>query len=385
MVHFLFREIRVPVRIRIINNGFEEAINELILQCIQNRLASWRVLVISTEHLYKLYLEDLDIVNAKYVFIKDSKISTILSVYNRYLQQNGFSVIIGIGGGKVIDVAKYLGFLKALPVISVPTTLSNDGICSPVSVVFDESRKRQSIRSVMPIAVVGNLRIIKQSPIKCIIAGIGDMIAKISSLKDWQLAHSEIGENLDDAAYLLMHTAVMNLLRKLKYEVRNVKDILEDSFLYELFYALVISGISMYITGSSRPASGSEHMISHAIDYLYPYKSGIHGFQVAYGTLITEALRGEDISELVEIFKKVGLPTSYRDLNLTKEEIIQAILYAPRIRNRYTIFNKIKLDRALVEKVVDQVERISNSYEETSDAYEAVACYYQIRRKRHYQ
>jgi len=380
-VHFVFREIKVPFRIRINDDDFESTINEIIIHCMENRLATNYSLILTTKHLYDLYLRKVNIPNAKFVFITDTRISTILKVYNGYLLGNSFPVIVGIGGGKVIDAAKYLGFLKALPVISVPTTLSNDGICSPVSVLIDENGKKQSIRSTMPIAVIGNLDIIKKSPIKYISAGIGDMLAKISSLKDWRLAHEDIGENIDDTAYLLMHTAVMNLLRKLKYEIDNIDDVLNESFLNELFYALTISGISMYITGSSRPASGAEHMISHAIDYLYPHKSGIHGFQVAYGTLITEVLRGEDISELVEIFKKVGLPTSYKELNLTEEEIVNAVLYAPRIRNRYTIFNRINLNKRLVKNTIEKVERISQSIDMKREYYEKAVsvCYYKVR------
>lgn len=355
----MLREVVLPSVIRLVNGSVEEVVRELIRACQASRLSVSHALVITTRNLYERYLRDSDFDGAGFVFIEDATMKTALRVYETYLSDDSSPVIVGFGGGKVIDVSKYVAFLRALPVISAPTTLSNDGICSPVSVLIDSRGRRHSLRAAMPIAVVASLKIIKKSPVKYIVAGIGDMLAKISSLQDWLLSHEVTGERIDDTAFLLTKTATMNIYRRLRHEVESVEDVMRDDFLSELFFSLVISGISMYIAGSSRPASGAEHLISHAIDYLYPHKSGLHGFQVAYGTLVAEVLRGNDIDELVDIYTRIGLPTSHRDLGLTEEEIVNAILYAPRMRRRYTILHRITLTKSLARDAVRKVEKAS--------------------------
>lgn len=345
----MFREISLPTRIKITNGTLFDELSKTLDKYGDGGIH----LFITTKHLYGLYFKDLHLNRKiKVLFARESSIGEASLLYEKYLKDTDVVTIIGAGGGKIIDIAKYLAFLKAVPMISVPTTLSNDGICSVISVLTDQEGKKRSLRSAMPSAVLADLQIIKRSPIKYIIAGIGDLIAKISALKDWKLAYVEKGEKFDELAYMFSYVSSSNLLRKLILEVSGIKDVTKDEFLEELFYGLVFAGMSMYLAGSSRPASGAEHMISHAIDYLYPSKSCLHGFQVAYGTLIAEKIRGEKIDYLIDIFRKVNLPTSYRDLKLSRDEIINAIIYAPNTRKRYTILNKAKLSREIVEKVL---------------------------------
>ena len=117
-----------------------------------------------------------------------------------------------------------------------------------------------------------------------------------------------------------------------------------EVFLKHLASSLVISGIAMMLEGSSRPCSGSEHMISHAIDFLFPEKRGVHGMQVAFGTLLSELMRGNDIGRLTDIFRSVGLPTRAENIGLSSEEVVAAVREAPRMRPEvHTVLNEVPL------------------------------------------
>ncbi len=348
----MFRSVNFPLEIDILE---KDSVGENLRELSRFVMPVQKVLLVTTEHLFELYLDgevEDNGVDIEVATIDAATTDTVAKLYKEYLNYSKqYGLIAGFGGGKVIDVAKYLAYMGILPVVSIPTTLSNDGISSPVSVLIDRGKGRRfSTKSQMPTKIILDLNIVSKAPKETTIAGIGDLLSNISALKDWKLANREIGEPIDTSAYILSHNASMNFYRRLLDESKvNLRD---KQLLEELAYGLILSGISMAITGSSRPASGAEHAISHAIDFLYPNKSTYHGYQVAYGMLIAEQLRGNEISELISVFKKVGLPTSYRDLGLKKEEIIKAIQFAPKIRNRYTILNKVDLSTEKLEEIV---------------------------------
>ncbi|MGQ4892920.1 MAG: iron-containing alcohol dehydrogenase family protein [Candidatus Njordarchaeia archaeon] len=340
----MYRSINIPLEIDLVHN---EEIKDTLKDLDRYVSPIHKILLITTEHLYDLYLNGELKNNIDVAYIEDAYDETVTEIYQKHLKDSEkYGLIVGFGGGKVVDVSKYVAYMRLLPVIVIPTTLSNDGIASPISVLKERTgRRRLSLRSQMPTKVILDLNIIKKSPRENIIAGMGDLLSNISALKDWKLANLEKGEPIDYPAYMLSHNASTNFYRKIVCEPAEKFKKFTTDILEELAYGLILSGISMAIVGSSRPASGAEHLISHAIDHLYPEKASLHGYQVAYGMLIAELLRNENVDELIEIYKKVGLPTSYKELGLTKDEVIESILFAPKIRERYTILNKVNLDR----------------------------------------
>ena len=86
-------------------------------------------------------------------------------------------VVIGFGGGKALDVAKYIAFLLRLPYLSVPTSLSNDGFCSPQSSLTVEDRRR-SMASAMPFGVILDTAVCLNAPEILWHSGVGDLVSK---------------------------------------------------------------------------------------------------------------------------------------------------------------------------------------------------------------
>ncbi len=207
-------------------------------------------------------------------------------------QLTGADALVAIGGGRTIDVAKSACERAGRPVVVVPTQLTADGIASPVAVIRDESGAFESRHARLPIAVTVDMDLIEQAPADRARAGLGDLLANPCALRDWRrAATATTGEEVDDFAALLSQVAA-----DLVYATNTVTLGAGDpapALLERLLSGLVLSGLAMEIAGSSRPCSGSEHLISHALDQLHPGTAS-HGEQVAFGTLVCTLLQGED-------------------------------------------------------------------------------------------
>lgn len=263
--------------------------------------------------------------------------------------------IVAIGGGRRLDVAKLAAARAGLVNIAVPTQLSHDGICSPVAVVPNADGRAESLGAVAPRAVVVSLPTLREAPVASIAAGLGDLLANPLALRDWALAAEHGLETIDQQAWDFSSESFEAIEVFLDRDpALSEKD---PDFLRHLADALVLSGMSMICSGTSRPASGGEHEISHAIDELYGGR-GMHGAQVAFGCLASIALYGDDVEPFKARLRILGLPSHPADLGFDENDIVRIILAAPDTRpGRFTILEDSDLDepktRALVREIWD--------------------------------
>lgn len=257
-----------------------------------------------------------------------------VSRVTKQVDETGVQTLIGIGGGRPIDIAKYCSAMRELPFFSIPTATSHDGIASGRAAISFGDVKA-SIEAHPPLAVIGDTGIIANSPYKLTASGCGDIIANYSAVADWKLAHRIKGEEYSNyAAVLSLQTAEMLL-----ETIDQVKPNSEDSARF-LLKALVTSGIAMSIAGSSRPASGSEHMFSHALDKISG-SPGLHGEQCGVGAIMMMYLHGQDWEKIKTSLQKVKAPTTAKELGVNDEEVINALVKAHEIRpERYTILGE---------------------------------------------
>ncbi len=236
--------------------------------------------------------------------------------------------IVAVGGGLAIDFGKYAGFLTRIPVIAVPTAISNDGFGSPGASLLVNG-KRTSCQAAMPFGVVIDTEVIRKSPVQFTFSGIGDLIAKFSSVADWKASYRATGEPVNDFAAMISERGVTNLIN---HPVRNIEDL---GFLRMVAGTLVISGEAMEISGSSRPASGSEHLISHAYDDIAA-RPLQHGLQVGVATLGTAWLQeSEDLPKIHNFFEETGFTAFMSQNKLHKESFLKAIKDAPGVKPGY--------------------------------------------------
>ena len=250
-------------------------------------------------------------------------------------------LVVGVGGGTPLDVAKLAAAGERVSFLSVPTTPSNDGIASPVAVVEDGGRPA-SLPARMPLGVIADLEILREAPLECIRAGVGDLVSNLSAVADWELACRRGRDRMDDFARLLALAGAEGLIRYGEGERRI--DPRSPDLLEILVNGLVLSGVAMEIAGSSRPCSGAEHLFSHALDRVAG-RPAMHGAQVALGTLLLGELRTDGSRGVQATFARLGVPVRARDLGLSEEEILGGLLRARETRpERYTLLDEIELD-----------------------------------------
>ncbi|CAL9585871.1 iron-containing alcohol dehydrogenase family protein [Streptomyces sp. enrichment culture] len=249
-----------------------------------------------------------------------------------------YDAVVGVGGGKIIDVTKYAAARVGLPMVAVATNLSHDGICSPVS-TLDNDNGRGSYGVPSPIAMVVDLDVIRDAPQRFVRSGIGDALSNISAIADWELSHRVTGEPVDGLAAAMARTAGESVLR-------HPGGVGDDEFLVVLAEALLLTGIAMSISGDTRPASGACHEISHAFDLLHPRRAALHGEQVGLGAAFAMHLRGahDQAGLFADALRRHGLPVLPQDIGFTADEFVAAVAYAPQTRpGRFTILEHLDL------------------------------------------
>ena len=239
------------------------------------------------------------------------------------------TAIVGLGGGKALDVAKYVAFLTKLPYFAVPTSLSNDGFSSPQSSLTIDG-KRRSLAAAMPFGVVVDTSVCVRAPKRLTLSGVGDLAAKFTAIHDWKLAFHHSGEPVDDFAALLSDGAVHAFL---------ARPILDEEGIRLLATSLLLNGIAMEVCGSSRPASGSEHLISHALDELSE-RPRLHGLQVGVATYLVSLLQQHHSDVIARLFDKTGFWDAIAEDPFSEAEWLEAVRRAPTIKgNFFTILS----------------------------------------------
>ena len=243
--------------------------------------------------------------------------------------------VIGIGGGKVIDGAKYCGFLRNLPFISIPTSASSDGFSSASASLLVEGR-RKSVPAKLAYGIVVDTKIIRSAPEKFLYSGIGDMVSKITALYDWIFEEEHGYGKVNDFAVMIAKKAVNSFVRT------PFTSIQDDLFLKELLDSLAMSGIANEIAGGSAPTSGSEHLISHALDKLLEVPQ-LHGVQVGIATYVMAVVQDHRYVRVNKIFEDTGFWDFVSTLGLNRADYESAIDMAPQIKpNRYTYLHEAK-------------------------------------------
>jgi glycerol-1-phosphate dehydrogenase [NAD(P)+] len=270
------------------------------------------------------------------------------------LSERGYDAVVGIGGGRTLDVAKYAATRAGVPMVAVATNLAHDGICSPVASLLHRHGKG-SYGVSMPLAVLVDLDYVRSAPARLVRAGIGDVLSNLSAIEDWLLAQRELGEPVDGLAVAVAQNAAEAVLGR-----RDTID--SDAFLVTLAQSLVLSGMAMAVAGSSRPCSGACHEFLHAVDQLFPGVSD-HGELAGVGALFATSLRGDDemFDALAGCLRRHGLPTSPTDLGLDPDQFVAAVLAAPETRpGRYTVLEHLALDeRQTRDRVHAFLERLA--------------------------
>ena len=251
------------------------------------------------------------------------------------VRQSKSELVIGVGGGRSVDVAKMIGFNLNKPFVSLPTSASHDGIASPF--VSVKGNKPHSLVATAPLGVFVDVDIMKRAPTKLLASGCGDLIAKVTAVHDWQLGRDKTGEYYGRySAELALMSAEFLIKNSARFSKKGLH-------IREIVEALISAGVASCIAGSSRPCSGAEHLFSHAVDKLEP-GVGLHGEKCGIGTILISKLQGQDWKQIVKTLRNVGAPTTAKEIGLKPKILAKALTIAQSLRpERYTVLKEVNM------------------------------------------
>jgi glycerol-1-phosphate dehydrogenase [NAD(P)+] len=317
------------------------------------------VLIVQDKKTKKLSGEEISKILKKANYIVKEKLvsSPTVGEVNKvitFAHKNEIDVMLGVGGGSVIDITKLSAFELNKPFISIPTSAAHDGIASPRA-SLKHSKGSVSKTAVSPLAILADTKIIKKAPLRMLASGCADAISNTSAVMDWELAYRLKGEEFSSHAAVLAKTAAQLLIDN----AEDIRTNTEESA-WIAVKAMIVSGVAMSVAGNTRPASGSEHMFSHMLDHLGPgimlkgkkYKKPMHGEQCGVGAIMMVYLHGGDWKEIRNALEKIGAPTTSEQLGVSKKKIIETLVRAQEIRpERYTILGEKGLTEDAAKRV----------------------------------
>lgn len=260
-------------------------------------------------------------------------------ILREQIGQHPDALVVAFGGGSVLDLVKYCASKSDRPYITMPSALSNDAVYSCVS-RLSANGKKTSYGVQPPMGIIVDFDVVRQSPKKLLLAGVADIVSNLSACQDWLLAYNNIGETINEIAFMLAKQAAYPLFDYVE------SDLTSNRFLFDLTNGIITSGLSMIISGNTRGTSGAEHLISHAIDEYFPERSTIHGLQVGWAHRYIQNHYRDDERESNRInhfFDSIGLSDVIDQYVGWEDADFETLIpYALEIRNRYTVFNTVK-------------------------------------------
>ncbi len=317
-----------------------------------------KAIVISEEFLIGIYKEKIDDIShdfgdAEIYAMKSASFDEAVTIAKKVCTEE-IKIIIGIGGGRVLDTAKYAAHISKAVYICMPTSLSNDSLASPFSVLETYGKARMTLSCKIPTAIIVDTNMIINAPEGQTLSGIGDTIAKHTALFDWKLSAKRSSARIDDFAYALSRMSYDSVYH---CDEKNMKS---RVFIRILSRALVMGGLAMEIAGSSRPCSGSEHLFAHAIEEYYPDIKISHGMAVAIGSIPACIFQGQDPKGMIDFFRTYGLNTDPSSYGITEDMFADMWKKARTVRKgRITILDDTPYDRVQLGEIYNRmVEKI---------------------------
>lgn len=261
-----------------------EAIKKLSM--IMEKEGFKNITIICDENTYAAAGEEIKeiIPKGKFINLKSENLHAneiaVQKVYECLAVEN--DVLIALGSGTIHDITRYVAYNKDIPFISVPTAASVDGFVSTVAAMTWRGYKK-TFTAVSPIYVVADTDIFKEAPYRLTASGVSDLIGKYTALIDWKISSIVIGEYICNKVCNMEIDAVNKLCECVDDLVLGKSEAYE-----QLMYALILSGLAMQIIGNSRPASGSEHHMSHLweMEVINKHLDAYHGEKVSVGLIL---------------------------------------------------------------------------------------------------
>lgn len=255
--------------------------------------------------------------------------------------------LVGVGGGRSIDTAKLGASRTGVPFLSVPTAASHDGVASNRASLRGGGSSK-SVSADAPLAVVADTSVIADAPERLMCSGCADIVSNKTAVLDWSLAERLRGDYRSGYASTLSEMTATIMVEN----ASSIRPGLEES-VKVVMKGLISSGVAMSIAGSSRPASGAEHMFSHVLDSIAP-GAALHGEQCGVGSILTMYLHNGDWETIRDALETLGAPLDAEGLGVDGDVLLDALTTAHSVRpGRYTILGSDGITREAAERVAE--------------------------------
>ncbi len=259
----------------------------------------------------------------------------------RKLLDGNYDLIVGVGGGRVLDAAKYLAAVSNRNFLAIPTQISTDSVASPIAVLRGEHGEN-TYSAKVPMGIVIDVEALRRSARSYIAAGIGDLISNRSALLDWDLA---IAAGYERANYFARALSTFSFTNVAPDSLSHVTD---TTFLRRYADSIVMAGIAMAVSGNTRPCSGAEHLLCHAVNDMLdcPYS---HGFLVGSATPFCLHLHGQGDPGVIALCCELGFRLDFMDAFAPDIRVRDVFERARTIReDRYTILSSMSCAELVV-------------------------------------
>lgn len=290
-----------------------------------------KVLILTGNHYSLRFANEILVSNSDLSIDLHTNTKSKLEVINQLVQKDKYQLILGVGGGQVLDTAKYLATKLGLPYIAIPTVVSSDALASPISILSSKG-KTKGYSSNIPSGILIDYGVIARAG-KCHFnSGLGDILSNLSALNDWDLAIQKGNARPNNFARFLSEVSVNNILNQ-------TIDFTETDFIKTYVNSIIMSGLAMNISGNSRPCSGSEHLIAHAFTNLKASTLS-HGQLVGTITPFTLFLQKSLSPKTLLLLKEFKMLSNFAELLKPSISIQEIFRLAKHVRgNRYTVLN----------------------------------------------
>ncbi|WP_027625725.1 iron-containing alcohol dehydrogenase [Clostridium lundense] len=222
--------------------------------------------------------------------------------------EDNYDLIIGVGTGTINDMCKYISYKLKINYIIVATAPSMDGFAS-VGAALIVNNLKTTYDTHVPTAIIADINVLSKAPMNMITAGLGDILGKYTCLCDWKISNIINGEYYCKEIVKMVERSIRKVVESADKVMCRSKEAISN-----ITEALIGTGIAMSFVGNSRPASGSEHHISHYWEMKFLFrgrKPVLHGIKVGIGTVAVIKLYEMLLKEEIDFKKAVEIVGSY--------------------------------------------------------------------------
>ncbi|MCE3255668.1 MAG: egsA [Rickettsiaceae bacterium] len=270
----IIKEFNIPIKEILIAQDLTNQVAELLAGI---GFIDKKILLVSDQNIFTIAKKISDQITCQSLILQNPKadqenLSKIIKTISDH------NLVIAVGSGTINDLCKLASFKKQIPYIIFGTATSMNGYASANASITIDSHKT-SLPAHLPSAIYLDLELLQNAPLRLIKSGIGDSMCFSTCQFDWLLSHLILRTKYDATPFDLLAPYYQKLI--------GITSIEDKQFIQTLAEILIVSGLGMYISGGSYPASQAEHLVAHYIEILHPEiaSKSYHGEQISVCTL----------------------------------------------------------------------------------------------------